>query len=631
MSIRDSFKANPDFDPVKRLKILRVVVFLFVVVFIGRLAHLQIKQGGQYKLQSETQAIKQVIVEPFRGNMYDRDSTLIVHNKPSFSVSITPNDFKLESIELLKEILPEVDTNVVRKVVSGANYYSRFTPYKIYRDAAFEEVAALEEYSDYLPGVDIVVESKRLYEFNANIAHVLGYTREVSAKQLEHSRFYTAGDIIGQRGLEKSYERQLRGKKGVQFIAVNSAGKKIASFDKGLNDVSANNGFDLYLTLDMKLQEKAERLLDGKRGSVVAIDPRNGEILAFVSKPDFDPRDFSGKVKPELFNKLSHDTTSPFLNRAAMSEYPPGSTWKPLMAIAALQEGLIDKDFKLHCGGGFRFGSRRHKCHGAHGPVDVEKAIRVSCNTFFYQIGLKLGFDRFYKYGKMFGFGEKTHIDLPNERKGLLPSLDWLQQRYNGTAHSLRGRLVNYGIGQGEILVTPLQMAVYVSAIANDGLEIQPHVVRAVYNNITKRIETVAYDERRLPVDQWVFDIVKEGMYGVCNSAGGTAHSAQIPGYDVCGKTGTAQNPHGRDHAWFICFAPKDNPTIAMSVFIENAGFGGSVAAPVARKLMMTHFGLEVEKSAQPDSAAVDSLNRAPAGPAPAPLDSTGAQASLIY
>ncbi len=573
-------------SPQRRLIFLSVV-FGILALYILRLGYLQIIQGNVYRLRAETQAIKQITIEPFRGNIFDRNGAMLVHNSPSFSITITPNEFDMAEAPLLGEILG-MDTAAIRSEYDRAMQFSRVKPNKIYRDASFEIIAALEENHEYLPGVDIVVESKRLFDFQGNMSHTIGYTREISEKQLaKEGDYYQPGDIIGYAGLEKTYEPFLRGTKGTQYVAVTSTGQKVESFRQGVNDLTSEEGFDLNLAVDKGLQELAEKLLTGKRGAVVAIDPNNGEVLAFVSKPDFDLREFSGRTAGNLYAKLLKDEGNPLFNRATQTIYPPGSTWKMLMAAAALQEGIITPSTVYNCTGGFTYGNRTWKCHHnhAHGAVTVRKAIHVSCNSFFYNLGPKLGMERFTKYGRMFGFGDRTHLDIPEDSPGILPSIERMNKWY-GVKGWTEGRLVNLAIGQGELGVTPTQMAVYCAALANKGTIYQPHIVRSIYNRTLKRTETISYASRKLPINSEYFDVIRGGMFDVVNVPGGTAAAARIEGVDVCGKTGTAQNNHGQDHAWFISFAPMNNPKIALCVMVENAGYGGAISAPIAQKLI---------------------------------------------
>ncbi len=598
---------SSDFADPNRKRIFRAIILLVLLIFAVRLAQLQIIEYGQYYSKSETQAIKKVRITPVRGNMYDRNGVLMVHNVPSFSITITPYEFKDEVMPLLCSII-QMDSNDIRRTLNRYRNYSKFVPIKIMRDADIATVAQLEEYSEYLIGVDVSIDSKRTYNFDGNMAHLFGYAREITREQLEKHKYYRPGDMIGQNGLEQSYENILRGRDGVEFVAVNKVGRRISAFANGEKDILASNGFDLNLAIDSKLQELSEKLLAGKKGAVVAIDPSNGEVLIFASKPDYDPRLFSGKVPTELYRSLSDNTSYPLLPRALQSQYPPGSTWKMLIALAALQEGLINENTTINCSGSYTLGTRQYKCH-VHGNVNVRQALRYSCNVFFYTLGIKLGMEKFEKYGQMFNFGEYTHIDLPNEKKGRLPTREWLQRR-DKSLTSFKGRLVNYGIGQGEILATPLQMAAYTAAIANGGTYYQPHIVRSVHNQLANTIDNLSYDAKKIPINAGYFELVKNGMWDVVN-AGGTGAGVAISGLDVCGKTGTAQNPHGLDHSWFVCFAPKNNPKIAMCVFVENAGFGAAVAGPIARQLLEAFFFPDrqrAEDAAPIPDAVIDSL-----------------------
>lgn len=591
----------------ERTLVLRVIVLAVLSIYVGRLAYLQIIQGNVYRLKAETQAIKEVTVDPFRGNIFDRNGERMVHNSPSFSISITPNEFKDSSIPLLASIL-QLTQDQIKEFVEESKKISRVKPNKIYRDADWSIISLIEENHEFLPGVDISVESKRLYTIDGNMSHILGYSREINKKQIQTmGDYYAPGDIVGYAGLEKTYENFLRGTKGVQFVAVNSTGQKVSSFQEGKNDIQAEEGFDLRLGIDKSLQELAEKLMKGKRGGIVALDPNTGEVMTLVSMPDYDIREFSGRTKSNLFSRLLKDESKPLFNRATQTIYPPGSTWKMLMGIAALKEGVITPEKTIYCSGAYEFGGRSWKCHGAHGATNLQKAIHVSCNVFFNKIGPQLGIINFEKYGRDFGFGQKTFIDIPEDSKGKLPG-EKFYKKQKLSAGEIRGRLVNLGIGQGEIGVSPLQMAVYCAALANKGTIYQPHIVRSIYNRKTRQLQDVAFASRKaitMPDEFW--NVIHKGMYDVVNTGGGTALSAKIPGISVCGKTGTAQNPHGEDHAWFIAFAPRENPRIALCVLVENSGFGGTVAAPIAQRLLTKFFYPSAKESG--DSLLIDSAS----------------------
>ena len=576
---------NANFAATERKNIAKIIVVLIFVAFTTRLVQLQVLDYGIYSERTQTQAIKKIRTAPVRGMMFDRNGKIIVQNVPNFTVTVVPNEFRNESMPLLADILQMDSTEIYDALKNSRN---RFNPIRILRDAPQNIIARIEENFDYLPGVEIIIDSKRIYDFSCNMAHVIGYTREITREQLQRLQYYRPGDMIGQNGLEQTYEDLLRGRDGINFVAVDNIGRRVDAFADGKNDITPSNGFGINLTIDIDLQELAEQLLTGKRGAVVAIDPNNGEVIICASKPDYDPRLFSGRVPAEIYNQLYNDKSHPLLARALQSQYPPGSTWKMLIALAALQEGLITENSTILCRGGYQIGDRTVRCHSACGHINVRAALRSSCNTFFCELAVRLGMERFEKYGKMFNFGRRTEIDLPFEARGRLPTREWLQRR-DKSRRNFTGMLANYGIGQGEILTTPLQMAAYTATIANGGIYFQPHLVKSVYNQITGKIEDLHFDSKQIPIDRKHFNTVKDGMWSAVNG-GGTGSGVAISGLNICGKTGTAQNPHGKSHSWFVAFAPRENPQIALCVMIENAGYGSAVAAPIAKRIFHEFF-----------------------------------------
>ena len=589
-----------------RRKIILLVVLTICLSFVGRLFYLQILKGNVYKLKSETQAIKAQVVYPFRGYIYDRNGNLLVYNVPSYSLQIFLGTFRLDRAGLLGHLLGIDSAEVYNLILQNILNY-RYGDVKIMRDLDYETVQKIQENSELLPGVEIVVESKRVYNLQARMSHIIGYLQEINPDELKEEQFYDIGDYIGKTGIERTYEIELRGQKGKRYIGVLGGGIKTTRFNEGRADQPVKNGDDLFLSIDLNLQSKAEQLLEGRRGACVAIDPNNGEILALVSKPDYDISLLSGKDFKKNYEQLASNTQNPLLNRAIQSRYPPGSTIKPLMATAALEEGVINENTSFYCPGSLLYGDRAYGCHGAHGNVNVVRAIQASCNVFFYQTALKLQIERIAKWGSKFGFGQQTGIDLPFENTGVFPTLEYLKKRYGDLKKMPSGGLLNYGIGQGEISATPIQMACYVATIANGGTYYRPHIVRAIRNNILNQISLLKVESRNLNISPKTIEIVKQGMYKVVNEPGGTAFGIRIPGLDICGKTGTAQAGKGKtDHSWFICFAPKDNPKIAMAIIVENAGFGAAVAAPIARELLKEFFGIKEQL------AGVDTTNVAP-------------------
>lgn len=581
------------FGSAQRQRIFRVVVLGISLIYIGRLAWLQLIQGNVYRLKAEAQAIKQISTEPFRGTIYDRNGRAIVQNAPGFSITVTPYEFTDEAAKRLSRILGISDSLIWEDVRKAASY-NKFAASKINygRDVDFDVVAAIEEQRDSMPGVDLIIDPKRLYAFDGNAAHLLGYTREVSERDLRDiGDAYVPGDLTGKRGLEKSYEVNIRGQKGLQFVAVNKNGQRVSSFNDGKSDLAGLEGDDLYLGLDIDLQELGEKLMGNSRGAIVAVDPRNGEILCYVSKPDFNPRKFSGKSGGTYYNVIRNAPGIPELNRVSYGTYRPGSTWKPLMALMALQEGIITEKTKLPCIGGYRYGNRFALCHGGtHGMIDYKTAIAVSCNSFFYQLGVKMGMDRFAYYGGLFGFGQKPRVDVGRgeESEGILPSRPYMD-KHLGKGQYTDYALMNWGIGQGEVDVTPMQMANYTAAIAMSGVWNQPHAVREIYSKTLKQRSKVAYESRQIPIDRDHFRVIQDAMREVVSN--GTGRSVDIPGLNVCGKTGTADGAKGaKAQSWFICFAPKEDPKIALVVTGEGEGFGAVFAAPIARKLLEQFF-----------------------------------------
>jgi len=586
------FLNNPNFASKERKNVLKYILISLSVLFIGRLIQMQVFEYNIYKEKSFTQAIKQVRIEPFRGNLFDRNGKLIVHSQPSFSISIVPKEFKPESLKLLSKIL-EVEEEEIQKKLD--EYKNSLKPIKVYKDLDFNKVAAIEEYNRYLPGVDIVIDYKRRYDTYASMSHLLGYTGEISKTELERRRYYYPGDAIGKSGLELAYEDFLKGSFGMEWVAVNTWGKRVGKYNEGKLDVDAKRGFSLNLSIDLDMQTIAESMLIGKRGAVVAMNPNDGRVYTIVSKPDFDLDDFSGRIPYNVYNAMVSDEGKPLLHRAISSAYPPGSSWKMLVALAALNEGIIDEKTTFLCTGGMHFGDRYFRCTHTDGNVNVIDAIRSSCNVFFYQCGIKLGVKRIIEYGEKFGFGSKTGIDLPSENRGNYPTYEKLEKNYKG--YIPKGLALNWGIGQGEILTTPVQMAVYTSAIANGGYLLQPRVVESVKNHFTNKTEQITYSKKEILIPEKYFDIVRYGMYKVVNEPGGTAQATKLDNVKICGKTSTAQNPHGKPHGWFVSYAPYESPELVVVAMVENAGYGGVHAAPIAKQLHKYYFSNDSVKA----------------------------------
>lgn len=571
---------------------------ILFLILLGRLIQLQILYQDVYGKKSEENSIRPIARDPIRGYIYDRKGTLLVDNRPSYTVTITPSEFNEKTLPELARLL-QMDTTTLRERLRRGRIYNRFAPTKIKRDIDFPTLTALEEHRDKFPGVDYQVETKRFYPTKAKATHLFGYTKEVSDQQIiESNGEYHPGDLIGATGLEAAYERYLRGQKGYEFLTVNARGQTIGAYNDGKTDIRVKEGDDLYLAIDGDLQALAESLLTGRRGAIVAIDPNDGGVLALASKPDYDLTQFGGVTPVNVWNALLNDSTRPMFNRATMTRYPPGSTFKMILASAALQEGIIPPTWRIQCEGSFHYGNRVFKDHIAHGSTDPIESIQRSCNVFYYQLMLKTGLEHWTHYGEEYGFGRPTGIDILEETSGLLPSEEYFDRVY-GKGRWTQGYLVSLAIGQGEVGVSPLQMACYAAALGTRGIYHQPHVVEKIRDKETGQLQEVKTETRTIQLDDWVWDIIHEGMYRCVNMPGGTALTARVRNVRVAGKTGTAQNPHGKDHAWFIGFAPEEHPTIAICVLVENAGFGGVVSAPIAAMCIEQYLYGELIRNSQ--------------------------------
>ncbi len=580
---------DADFGSRARSIMMRGVIILALFAIMAKLGDMQLVNEVVYGKKSEDITTRVFVQQPLRGEIFDRNGKVMVENDPAYEVSVIPYEFKAEQIPALASLLQMDSVDIVRRIQIGETI-SPFFPVRLKRDIPVATLYSIEEHLKDFKGVYFDIEPKRVYVGEARAAHILGFTKEISENQLATlGDYYKPGDIVGYTGLEASYETILRGQKGYKYLAVNARGQVMGPYDDGKIDVPAQDGSDLYLSIDEGLQAKAESLLVGKRGAVVALDPNDGEVLAMASAPDFDPAIFSGYTSKAEWDKLVNNPDHPLFNRATMAALPPGSTFKMVLATAALEDSIINTDWTVHCTGSFYYGGRIFGDDAVHGTVNVDKAIEMSCDVFFYNLMLKVGFDTWTKFGRMFGFGSKTGIDLREESPGIMPSKEYYDRIF-GKNRWTSGYLLSLGIGQGEVSVTPLQLAAYTMAISNYGKYFQPHLVRYIRDRKTGKIYYTQYSERTIPISTSVFDQIREGMYLVVNGPNGTGRAAQVPGVVVAGKTGTAQNPHGKSHAWFVAFAPFDHPKIALAVLVENVGWGGSHAAPIAGDLIQYYL-----------------------------------------
>ena len=576
-------------------------IFLAVAfIYWIRLFQLQILDN-RYKIDAESNAIRNKVQYPGRGLIYDRNGEILVYNEAVYDLMIVPGQAKDIDWALLAELL-EITENGARERYKKARAYSRYAHSVFEKQISKEVYGKLQEYLYRFPG--FYVQSRTLRRYPKPIAaHVLGDVGEVSEKEIAQNPYYKMGDYIGKNGLEKYYDEQLRGHKGVKVVMVDVLNREKGSYKDGMFDTSAVAGDELYSTLDAALQEYAEELMRGKRGSIVAIEPATGEVLALVSAPTYDPNLLVGRIRSNNYAKLLGDEQKPLFNRALMAFYPPGSIFKLPQALIGMQEKVISPY------SGFSCEKNLVGCHNHPDALCVADGVKMSCNPYFYQVfrriimrgkdpnrfvDSRLGLEKWDTLMRSFGFATRLGIDLTDVKAGLIPNAAYYD-RYYGRNQWAFSTIYSLSIGQGEIGLIPLQMANLASIMANRGYYITPHLVRAVgESKVNPGIDTARH---YTAIDRRYFDPVVEGMYGAVHLPNGTARRAKIDSVEVCGKTGTSQNPHGKDHAVFIGFAPKDNPKIAISVFLENSGFGGTWAAPTASLLIEKYLTGKISAS----------------------------------
>lgn len=606
---RTSSPMNPRF----RFKLLCLVAFVVLVfsTLAVRLVHLQIVHGAYYRSLSENNRIRVQPVGAPRGKIYDRIGRVLVGNRPAFNLVVVQEDAGdlKDTFERIGRRIA-VDSSAVKRRMGRV---PPFRPVLISRDIDRNALAYVAEHKLDLPGLRIVVEPLRKYEYGELAAHLLGYLSEINENQLAvlKGKGYQVGDLIGQYGLERRYESLLRGRAGTRQVEVDALGRELLQ----LEGLSPEPGYDLVLTINMELQRLAESLLANNNGVIIAMDPNNGEVLAFISRPSFDPNLFASGISEMDWKKLTENPSHPLQNRAIQGQYPPGSIFKIVVAAAALEERVITPEETIKCTGKLEFGDRvfRDWKEGGHGEVNLYKALVESCDVYFYQTGLAVGIDRLAAYAHSFGLGSPTGIGLEHEKAGLVPSREWKLET-KGEAWQ-PGETLGISIGQGFNLVTPVQVVTMISAVANGGTLLKPHLVREVLNPSG---EVVAKIQREvtgtLPVSQETLRLVREALRGVVNDPKGTGSGAALDGVVIAGKTSTAQviqqqadqddekaqqnmPKHLRDHAWFTAFAPYEKPSIALVIFIENAGRGGGNFAKLAKRLIQEHLQMDVERT----------------------------------
>ncbi|PQP35899.1 penicillin-binding protein 2 [Desulfobacteraceae bacterium SEEP-SAG9] len=596
--------ADSDWYRLRLTGAILCVTAAFVVLFL-RLFYLQVIDGEELRRLSENNCIRLQNIDPPRGLIFDRNGKLLVDNRASFDLSIILKDAKPieDTINKLSRYT-KTSSEEIQSKIARSKGISNYKPVLLKQDIGRNVLAAIEVHKYDLPGVCIDVKPRRHYINKQSAAHLIGYLSEINSGELKSGKYPDCeqGDFIGKFGAEKAYEQYLRGKRGGRQVEVNANGQVV----RILNAVDTRPGFDTYVTIDQLLQKQAEKLLEGLAGAVVAMEPGTGRLLAMASSPSFDQNDFVSGMSHEQWGALISNPLKPMSNKAVQGEYPPASTFKIVTAIAGLEEGVIDADTTIFCPGFYKFGNRVYQCwkKGGHGSVNVISALAESCDCFFYQVGQKLGIDRLAWYAKAFGLGSPTGINLDHEAPGLVPTAAW-KKRQTGIPWQA-GETLSVAIGQGYNLVTPLQMAGLISAIGNGGDRYRPLILKKIVTSTGKVVlKGKTQVIGRLPASPKTLELVRKGLWEVVNGNQGTARGVRVAGIDISGKTGTAQifsrktdevereediAVHLKSHAWFVAYAPSEDPVIAVAVVVEHGEHGSSGAGPIAKELIRTYL-----------------------------------------
>ncbi len=562
-------------------------ISVIIIIFIVRLFSIQVVDDS-FKTSSENNVIRKETDHPRRGLIYDRNNELIVYNEAAYDLMITPNQASNIDTNLICSLL-SIDTLALKKRLEKARSYSMYKSSVFMKQISVETYTKLQENMFLMPGFYVQARTLRKYPYST-ASHLLGYVGEVNQSIIKKNRYYREGDYIGVSGIEKAYEDKLKGIKGEKLLLKDVHNNIKGSFKNKKFDTKSIPGKNLTSSIDIFLQNYGEQLMKNKRGSIVAIEPSTGEILCLVSAPNYDPNTLVGRKRSENYSVLNKDSINkPLFNRAALAQYPPGSTFKLINALIGLQEKVIKSSTRFECDDGFIYGEekRKMKCHEHRSPLNLEESIANSCNAYFCNVYKSIienytttyeGYDAWRNYVVSFGLGNWLNNDLPTGQKGFVPNKNYYDRIYGKKRWKSLTNL-SLSIGQDALLTTPIQMANMTAAIANRGYYYTPHIIKEIENDsIESRFKTKIYTE----IDSSYFDIVIKGMQEVVeNKELGTSNVAKMDNVTVCGKTGTAQNPHGEDHSIFIGFAPKDKPKIALAVYVENGGWGSTWAVPI--------------------------------------------------
>lgn len=589
-----------------RLKIVIVISVAVIAALILRLWLLQVIQGPSYRVQSENNRIHLQDIPPFRGMIFDRHGDLLVDNRPSFDLFLLPEDIQSRKnlFERLEQLIGLGAAELDERIAGERSRYG-FRPIPIKKNLSRQELAVMEANLFNLPGVSIQVKPQRYYVFKNFASHLIGYLGEISDRQLKSEQYPDGkpGDLIGQFGVERIWQGHLQGIRGGEQVEVDAAGRRLTV----LSRKPPVAGQNLALTLDKNLQLVAERALFGKKGAIVAMNPMNGEILAMASSPSYDPNIFIEGIDRSEWARLTTGKDSPLQNRAIQGQYPPGSVFKIVMALAGLEEGIIDAHEQVFCGGSFKLGDQTFRCwrKQGHGRVDLNRALVESCDVYFYTVGRRLGVDKISHYAGMCGLGRASGFELGSERAGLIPSSEWKLKRFGIPWQA--GETISTSIGQSFVLVTPIQMAQLMGALFNGGILYEPKVVKWVGWEGKETYRFTPRQRGKIKAKEETLALIRKALIGAVNEPRGTGSRSKIKDGSVAGKTGTAQvislereksfGKEGeipeefKDHAWFVALATAENPVLTIAVLVENGGGGGSTAAPIAGELIKAYLG----------------------------------------
>ncbi len=578
------------------IKALQIIMGVICFAVLGRVFFLQVIQYEVYDELGDKNSIRQERIDAARGLVYDRHGILLVDNQPIYSVTITPMNFDDSSIPLLAEFLGETDS-LITSLVNEAKKYSRFRTSKLISDIDFQSFSLIQENLWRLPGIGHQIDSKRNYPAPIMASHILGYLREADEVDYSGNENIRLGDRIGKSGLELIYQDNLRGDAGVNYLKVNALGQALGNFEDQRNTTPPVQGDNIYTTIDANLQMFAEELMEGKSGAVVAMNPNTGAVLAMVSSPEYEVRKLAGRIDRDYWQFINSDSTRPLFNRAISSRQPPGSTFKPLMGIIGMHLGIVTPETEIYNTGQYIRG-RAYKDLADPGEYNMEKAIAHSSNTYFLSLMDKIAtsgnLNKWSKLAKDFGLGVPNDIDLPSANRGIIPDSTYLDQRFGVRKWGL-GDILNFGIGQGLVSASPLQIAQMTSSIVNGGYKIQPHIVQSIQKADGSYEETPITFEKIDWVKDYYLETVKKGMR--LNVLEGSGEGfARLDSIEIAGKTGTAQNPFGYSHGWYTSFAPYTNPEIVVTVFIENAGWASASAVPIASLLIEKYITDDISR-----------------------------------